>query len=31
MSARAAQAANFKKCCMLTGRYDGAMRHDYNR
>jgi hypothetical protein len=27
--APAALSAGFKKCCMATGRYDGALRDDY--
>src|SRR5262249_52175139 len=31
ISVRVARAENFKRCCMLTGRYDGAMRDNYSR
>jgi hypothetical protein len=27
----AAQDADFKKCCMRSGRYDGALRNHYER
>jgi hypothetical protein len=29
--ARADRRGNFKRCCMGTGRFDGAMRRDYRR